>query len=93
MKRPRRTPKRTITLTLTGKGWLLFCPVYLTEGWETSDELAPVARWHLHWLLSLAFGAQQVINWIVSFIDPNACGFWCWAQPMKPREIKLEVSY
>ncbi len=85
--------KRIISLTLTGKGWLLFCPIYLTKGWETSPMLEPVARWHLHWLLSLAFAVQQGINWIVSLIDPEACGFWCYAVPMKPKEIKLEVDY
>ncbi len=84
---------RTIELTLTGKGWFLFCPIYLPEGWETSPELSPVARWNMHWLLEAAFTVQQGINLIVSLFDPESCGFWCWAKPMKPKRITLKVIY
>ncbi len=85
--------KRLQTITLTGKGWLLFCPIYLPEGWQDSPELCPIPRWHLWWLLSAAFAVQQGINHIVALIDPEACGFWCFAKPMWPRTITLEVDY
>jgi hypothetical protein len=84
---------RERTFTLTGKGWMLFCPIYLPQGWETSPELMPFPRWRMWLLLDAAFAVQQGLNWLVSFFNPEACGFGVFARPMPPRQITIKVYY
>jgi len=82
----------TETVTVTHKGWLLFCPCYLAEGFEADDALCPYPRFRLGWLLDLAFAWMQFQNWIVSFFNPEACGFWvAGVKPLpKPKTIRFK---
>jgi hypothetical protein len=80
------------TYTITAAGWFLFCPVYLTEGWEDSPFLEAIPRraW-LAQVYDLALGVSMGINVLVGLIAPDAVGFCCWARPIKPRQITLDL--
>ena len=76
---------------VTAQGWLLFCPIYLQEGWECDYALAPIPKWNAWILLDAALGIQQGINWLVSLFNPEACGFWAWIKPIAPKEITVQI--
>lgn len=80
------------TYTVTARGWFLFCPVYLTQGWEDSPFLEAIPRRaSLFWLYDLALGVQMGLNVLIGLIAPDAVGFICYARPITPRQITLEV--
>ena len=67
--------KGIVTERVTAKGWFLMCPVYLIEGWESCDHLNMLPRYKLWVLFEFAFFIQQCINFVMSFMDHNSCGF------------------
>lgn len=59
------------------KGWFVFCPIYLAEGWDTGKDFVMVPRFRLWWLFELALFFQEGVNWIISTTNPDACGYTC----------------
>jgi hypothetical protein len=77
-----------MTVTITGRGWFLFCPIWLPEGWEDEDTLAPLPR-GVPWLvLDAALEVQQFLNFLISFFDPDACGFMAMVESVEPFEME-----
>ena len=64
-------------LNITHEGWFLFCPI-----WFDDAMTAPYPKFNLGLLLDAAFAVQQFRNWVLSFIDPDLCGF-----PFRVREV------
>lgn len=54
------------TVKITHKGWYLFCPCYLHEGWETEEGLTIYPRLKLWGLLDWANIVCQFNNWLGS---------------------------
>jgi len=72
------------TVTITHKGRMLFCPI-----WFASDDNTPIARGVPDFILALAIECQQWINWCLSFIDEEACGFIFHVAEIEPFEMDI----
>jgi hypothetical protein len=80
------------TFTITGRGWFLFCPIYLTEGWEDSPFLEAIPRRAWLWqVYDFALGVQMGLNVLIGLIAPDAVGFIGYARSIPPRKITLEI--
>lgn len=74
----------------TESGWFLLCPIYLAYD-ETGFPI-PIPRLKfLYFWFDLMLGIQQGINWILSFVVPEAGGFMCWGIKELDEEIEIEI--
>ncbi len=64
--------KATIEVRYTA--WLWFCPVYLPDI-DLWIGLAPIPRGVPPWLLDSALAWQNGLNWLMSWVDEELCGF------------------
>ena len=83
----------TRTVTVTHKGWFYFCPCYLPEGFEEADDLAPLPRYRLSFLLDAAFGFAQCLNWCLSWFGKEGGFMVAGVRPLRaPKRITFRAA-
>lgn len=82
-------PPRVVKVT--AKGWFVFCPVWLVDGWQDGDTFELVPRFRLWLLYDACIWIQQAVNFVIGLFDEDKVGFYVSrVREIEPREVVIE---